>query len=146
MMAGFGLSVPVQSIRQFGVPHHGTAISRAPNPTLNGFICDPSAQKCNRNDSKKTSFELEFIACTPGLIAKHSRTGARSCSYSSKDFITFSVIGRLAPEIPPTGFGSCFLEAITSVSELSGIHVEVRNSGSISGHAIWLIRRCLCPD
>jgi hypothetical protein len=37
MVAGFGLSVPVQSFRQFGVPHHGTAISRAPNPTLNGF-------------------------------------------------------------------------------------------------------------
>src|ERR1700675_2602299 len=63
-------------------------------------ICDPSAQKCKRNDSTKTSFELEFIACTPGLIAKHSRTGARSCSYSFKDFITFAVIGRSDPEIP----------------------------------------------
>src|SRR6202035_3993928 len=71
-------------------------------------ICDPSAQKCNRNDSKKTSFELEFIACTPGLIAKHSRTGARSCSYSSKDFITFAVIGRSDPEIPSAGFGQLF--------------------------------------
>src|ERR1700724_2168343 len=81
-------------------------------------ICDPSAQKCSRNDSKKTSFELEFIACTPGLIAKHSRTGARNCSYSSKDFITFAVIGRLAPEMPPNGLAGCFLKAITSVSEL----------------------------
>jgi hypothetical protein len=39
MVAGFGLGVPIQSIRQFGVPHHGTAISRrAPNPTFNG-VC-----------------------------------------------------------------------------------------------------------
>src|ERR1700674_571874 len=93
------------------------AARRIPRST-GSVICDPSAQKCNRNDSKKTSFELEFIACTPGLIAKHSRTGARSCSYSSKDFITFGVIGRLAPGIPPAGFGSRFLEAITSVGEL----------------------------
>jgi hypothetical protein len=44
MVAGFGLGVPVQIIRQFGVPHHGTAISRAPNPTING-VCHLRPQR-----------------------------------------------------------------------------------------------------
>jgi beta-glucosidase len=35
-----------------------------------------------------------------------------------------AVLGRLAPGIPATGFGSSFLEAIRSVSELSGIQAQ----------------------
>jgi beta-glucosidase len=44
----------------------------------------------------------------------HSLSGDRNKIRS------IAVLGRLAPEIPPTGFGSSFLEAIRSVRELSG--------------------------
>jgi hypothetical protein len=48
----------------------------------------------------------------------HSLSGDRNKIRS------IAVLGRLAPEIPPTGFDSSFLEAIRSVSELSGSLAE----------------------
>ena len=42
-----------------------------------------------------------------------------------------AVLGRLAPGIPATGFGSSFLEAIRSVSELSGIQGQAGPNVSV---------------
>ena len=39
---------------------------------------------------------------------------------------SIAVLGRLAPGIPATGFGSSFLDAIRSISELSGIKASWR--------------------
>jgi hypothetical protein len=49
---------------------------------------------------------------------------SHSLSRDRNKIRSIAVLGRLAPEIPPTGFDSSFLEAIRSVSELSGSLAE----------------------
>ena len=49
-----------------------------------------------------------------------------------------AVLGRLAPGIPPTGFGSSFLNAIRSISELDGLR---RQAGLILLAPVRLIPR-----
>jgi beta-glucosidase len=83
-----------------------------------GFLDRPQLDSSIPLDDPASSLEALNEAREGIVLLKNEGT---ILPFDRSRIRSIAVLGRLAPGIPPTGFGSSFLEAIRSVSELSGI-------------------------
>ena len=83
-----------------------------------GFLDRPQLDPSIRLDDPASALEALNEAREGVVLLKNERG---ILPLDRNKIRSVAVLGRLAPGIPATGFGSSFLEAIRSVSELSGI-------------------------
>ncbi|MBV8970516.1 MAG: glycoside hydrolase family 3 C-terminal domain-containing protein, partial [Verrucomicrobia bacterium] len=108
-----------------------------------GFLDRPQLDTSIPLDDPKSSLEA-LNEAREGIVLLKNANGL--LPFDRNRIHSVAVLGRLAPGVPPTGFGSSYLNPIRSVSELEGIQtvagsnvkVDFINNGTADpSNAVW---------